>query len=52
MGNRVYEIFEKSVISVQALNTMSKLRNIKGYVLLTLKKLPGIRADLVELDED
>ena len=28
----MYEIFEKLVISVEALGTMSKLRNIKGYV--------------------
>ena len=31
---------------------MNKLRDIKGYVRLTLDKLPGIRADLVRLDEE
>lgn len=52
MGNCVYEIFEKLVISVETLGTMSKLRNIKGYVGLTLENLPGMRADLMKLDED
>ena len=52
MGNRVYEIFEKLVISIQALGTMGKLRNIKGYVGLTLENLPGMRAGLMKLDKD
>ena len=37
--------------SVQALKTMRKLNEIKGYVRNTLGKLPGIRADLVRLDD-
>ena len=31
---------------------MNKLKEINGYVRLTLDKLPGIRADLVRIDED
>ena len=31
---------------------MGKLNKVYGYVRLTLDKLPGIRADLVRLDED
>ena len=31
---------------------MKKLKDIKGYVRLTLDKLPGIRADLVRLDDN
>ena len=30
---------------------MKKLKDIKGFVRLTLEKLPGLRADLVRLDE-
>ena len=37
--------------SVQALETMRKLNEIKSYVRNTLDKLPGIRADLVRLDD-
>ena len=37
---------------MQALDTVHKLRDIKGYVRLTLDKLPGIRADLVRLDDE
>ena len=40
------------VINVQALETMDKLREINGYVRLTLNKLPGIRADLIRLDDN
>jgi len=31
---------------------MGKLKEINGYVQLTLDKLPAIRADLVRLDDD
>ena len=31
---------------------MKKQKDIKGYVRLTLDKLPGIRADLVRLDDN
>ena len=37
--------------SVQALETIRKLNEIKSYVRNTLEKLPGIRADLVRLDD-
>ena len=40
------------VINVQALETMDKLREINGYVRLTSNKLPGIRADLIRLDDN
>ena len=45
--NRIQDFYEKLVISVQALDTMNKLKEINGYARLTLDKLPGIRADLV-----
>ena len=33
-------------------DTMKKLKEINGYVRLTLNNLPGIGADLVRIDED
>ena len=50
--NRIQEFYEKLTISVQALETIKKLKDIKVYVRLTLDKLPGIRADLVRLDDN
>ena len=50
--NRIHDFYENLVISVQALDTMNKLKEINGYVRLTLDKLPRISADLVRLDED
>ena len=44
--------FEKLGISVQALETMNKLKELNGYFRLTLDKLLGIRADLVRLDDN
>ena len=37
--------------SVQALETMGKLKVISGYVRLALDKLQGIREDLVRIDD-
>ena len=50
--NRVHEFYEKLIVSTQALDTMNKLKDINGYVKITLDKLPGIRADLVRLHDD
>ena len=50
--NRIQEFYEKLTISVQALQTMKKLKDIKGFVRLTLDKLPGIRVDLIRLDDN
>ena len=36
--NRIHEFYEKLVISVQALETMDKLKEINGYMRLTLDK--------------
>ena len=49
---KIYEFSEKLLSSVQALETMGKLKEINGYVRLTLDKLQGIRADLVRTDDD
>ena len=50
--NWIQEFYGKLTISVQVLETMKKLKDIKGYVRLTLDKLPGIRVDLLRLDEN
>ena len=46
---KIHEFSEKLLSSVQALETMGKLKEING-VRLTLYKLQGIRADLVRTD--
>jgi len=50
--SKIHDFYEKLVACVQALETMGKLKEINGYVRLTLDKLSGIRADLVRLDDD
>ena len=50
--NRINKFYKKLTISIQALETMKKLKDIKGFVRLTLDKLPGIRAALVRLDDN
>ena len=50
--NRIHEFYEKVVISIQALKTMNKIKVINGYVKMTLDKLPGIRVDLVRLNDN
>ena len=49
---KIHDFYEKLVTNVQVLETMGKLREVTGYVCLTLDKLPGIRADLVRMDDD
>ena len=51
-ANRIYDFCEKLYVSVQALATMKKLKEINGYVKITLDKLPGIKAALVRLDDN
>ena len=48
--SKIHEFYEKLLINVQSLETMGKLKQIDGYVQITLDKLPTIRADLVRLD--
>ena len=49
---KIHEFREKLLSSVQALETIGKLKEINGYVRLTLDKLQVIRADLVRTDDD
>ena len=49
---RINEFHDKMVTNIQTLQSMGKEKDIRGYVRLTLDKLPGIRADLVRLDDN
>lgn len=49
---RINEFHEKLVTNIQTLESMGKEKDIRGYVRLTLNKLPGIGADLVRLDDN
>ena len=48
---RICDFYEKQVTNIQTLESMRKEKEIRGYVRLTLDKLPGIGADLVRLDD-
>ena len=50
--SKIHDFFNKLLPSVQALESMGKLREISGYTRATLDKLEGIRADLVRLDDE
>ena len=49
---KIHEFSEKLLCSVQALDTMGKIKEMNGYVRVTLNKLQGIRADLVRNDDN
>ena len=49
---KIHEFYGRLVTNVQALEMMGKIKDINGYVRVTLDKLPGIRADLVRLDDE
>ena len=49
---RINEFYEKLVTNIQTLESMGKEKDIRGYVRLTLDKLPATRADLVRLDDN
>ena len=49
---RILGFYENLIINIQPLETMGKLHEINGYVRMTLDKLPGIRSDLVRMDDD
>ena len=48
---KIHDFLEKLLCSVQVLDTMGKIKEMNGYVRLTLDKLQGIRADLVRNDD-
>ena len=49
---KIHDFSEKLLCSVQALDTMGKIKEMNGYVKVTLDKLLGIRADLVRNDDN
>ena len=49
---KIHDFSEKLLCSVQALDTMWKIKEINGYVRVTLDKLQRIRADLVRNDDN
>ena len=51
-AKKINRFFETLVANTQTLETMGKLKEVKGFVRSTLDKLPGIRADLVRSDDD
>ena len=48
---RIHDFYEKLLFNVQSLETMGKLREVNGYVRMTIDKLQGIRGDLVRTDD-
>ena len=49
---QVTRILQKLATNVKALETMGKIKEINGYVRVSLDKLPSIRADPVCLHVD
>ena len=50
--NKIMEFYQKLSPNLQALETMGKLKEINGYVRMTLDKLEGIKGDLVRTDDN
>ena len=49
---RIHQFYEALSFNVQALETLGKLKEVNGYVRISIDKLPGIRGDLVRTDEN
>ena len=49
---KIHDFSEKLLCSVQALDTMGKIKEMNRYARVTLDKLQGIRADLVRNDDN
>ena len=49
--SRIHEFYEKLVFYVQSLESLGKLREVNGYVRMSIDKLEGIRGDLVRTDD-
>ena len=49
---KINEFYKKLVSNIQTLESMGKDKDIRGYVRLTLDKLPCLRADLVRMDNN
>ena len=49
---RIHQFYEALPFNVQALETLGKLKEVNGYVRMSIDKLPGIRGNLVRTDEN
>ena len=49
---KIHDFSEKLLCSVQALDTVGKIKEMNGYVRVTLDKMEGTRADLVRNDDN
>ena len=49
---KIHQFYESLSFNVQALETLGKLKEVNGYVLMSIDKLPGLRGDLVRTDEN
>ena len=47
---KIHDFYEKLLWNAQSLETLGKLKEIAGYVRMTIDKLEGIRGDLVRTD--
>ena len=50
--NKILEFYETLSPNLQALETMGRIKEVNGYVSMTLDKLDGIRGDLVRTDDN
>ena len=50
--NKIHQFYEKLQTDFYTLDTMGKLREIKGYVRFSLDKFGGIRTALVRMDDN
>ena len=48
---KTHQFYEALSFNVQARDTLGKLKEVKGYVRMSIDKLPGIRGDLVKTDK-
>ena len=49
---KIHDLYENLIAHINTLDTMVKLKEIKGYMRFPLDKLCGIRADLVRTDDN
>jgi len=49
---KIHEFYEKLLFNVQSLETLGKLKEISGYVRMSIDKLQGIKGDLVTTDDN
>ena len=49
---KIHQFYEALSFNVQALETLGKLKEVNGYVRMSINKLPGIWGDLIRRDEN